>query len=311
MSNIIQIKHGTYLPGDDVLKPYELGFVEGDSRLIIGANGAPKEIKVNSATSAGFSTTAGYTATADYAHGAGNATQLNGKSADKYATVEDLTKKVNPLKVTEAESADYAATAGNANQATNAGNAKNADYATDAGKLGNRTASDYALKDSVDQINADLKIITQNITVLQQTGALLTVRGTTDSVGFSNGWAGLNFSSGNQRPDNSFSYVSDTTNLGGATGWKILKSGYVLLSASLYIRTNGQKAGVYIYIQRGGTNTETISSWGSLIEGAIHSGVALRYVQAGDIVYVKARAENASASCNPMHPTSGLMILYV
>ena len=59
-----------------------------------------------------------------------------------------------------------------------------------------------------------------------------------------------------------FEYVSKVDNLDGVTGWKILKDGYVLLSASLYIRNNsGKRAGVYIYIRRGGNSIETISSY--------------------------------------------------
>lgn len=112
MSNIIQIKHGWNTPtSTGVLRSYELGFVDSDNRLIIGVDGAlPKEIKVNQATSA---------------------EQLGGKSADKYATVENLTKKENPLVVTKAGYAD------------------NAGYAGNAGNLGGKPASDYASATSV------------------------------------------------------------------------------------------------------------------------------------------------------------------
>ena len=64
------------------------------------------------------------------------------------------------------------------------------------------------------------------------------------------------------RTNGFFEYTLKVDDLEGVTGWKILNDGYVLLSASLYIRNNGGKrAGVYIYIRRGGNSIETISSY--------------------------------------------------
>ena len=45
MSNTIQIKHGTNIPGHNVLAPYELGYVESTGNLVIGGtNGAAKDL---------------------------------------------------------------------------------------------------------------------------------------------------------------------------------------------------------------------------------------------------------------------------
>ena len=244
MSNVIQIKHGQNTPGAGVLAPYELGYIEDSSEIVIG--------------------------TARTVDAAGNVI-ADGKPAG--------------IKV---------------------------EHARNAEKLGGISSGDYALK-------ADIK------------DTFLTTGGNPNSdsqksKSFPGNWVNdLNLNYGYTIPNSSFtqtqiSIVDENSNTIQITGWKVPKTGFILLSASLYIGNNGgKKAGIYVYIRKKDSdniqpaNEEAISSYyGGFSDGVVNSGVTLKYVNKDDIIYLRARAENGTSATYTMnHSTSGLVAVYV
>lgn len=247
MSNVIQIKHGQNAPDAGTLAPYELGYIEDSSEIVIG--------------------------TARIVDAEGNVLS-DGKPAG--------------IKV---------------------------EYARNAEKLGGVSSGDYALKTDIPDINDTFLATGGNPEDSNQ-----------NYKNFPGNWVNkLHLTHGYIRPNSSFTQaqiniVDENSNTIQITGWKVPKSGFILLSASLYIGNNGgKKAGIYIYIRRKGSdniqpvNEEAISSYyGGFSDGVVNSGVTLKYVNEGDIIYLRARAENGTSATYTMnHSTSGLMAVYV
>lgn len=247
MGSVIQIKHGQNAPGAGTLAPYELGYIEDSSEIVIG--------------------------TARIVDAEGNVLS-DGKPAG--------------IKVEHAKNTE---------------------------KLGGISSGDYALKANIPDVNDTFLTTGGNPSNDSQ-----------KSKSFPGNWVNdLHLTYGYIIPEKSFTQaqiniVDENGSTKQITGWKVPKSGFILLSASLYIGNNGgKKAGIYIYIRKKGSdntqpvNEEAISSYyGGFSDGVVNSGVALKYVNEGDIIYLRARAENGTSATYTMnHSTSGLVAVYV
>ena len=309
MSNVIQIKHGQSAPGAGVLKSHELGFVDSDDRLIIGADGECKEIRVgyaNWATSAERAESAGSAGSAE------NAMKLGQKNADEYATVENLTKEEEPLVVNEAISALWATSAEIANLAHSAESAESAESAGMASEAEKANTANLLYSPGYCRAKGAIKT---NF-VLKPNGSYYANISLEGSFIQDDDNKGSTHSGIINKDSNCFRIVTEQIDGQTIKVLKINKTGPAVISGSIYMSgcTSNTARGVYIYRKSaGGSAYNEIHSvqFMGVGSGAICTGPIIEFFNQGDTVYFAGRSEDGQGYCSGDNVATHLDVFFL
>lgn len=306
MSNVIQIKHGQNNPGAGVLAPYELGIVDGSKELIIGTEGDPSGILVNSAYHANTANTAN---TATNATNAINATQLGGVPASEYAkkteipsapdlsgyatksdlngyaTIEKLQSKTDPLIVEKAN---------NATKATNATNATTAEKIYSPGYISARGEDSQKAFTSWTNPSSGVTEYWSNIDLSEQ---IFINSGISTSPYFT---------------------IQRNDSLKGrmVTAIQVEKGGTALISGSIYFNNCdiSKQHGVYIYHKKSlASDYNEIAStyFAGVKAGAVSTAPVLIKFSVGDRFYLTGRSEDSTGTCSQGNAATYLNIVFL